>query len=379
MAGQRGTGGGASGRGDGVALAWFVSAHGLGHAARAAAVMAATSRLRPDLRHHVFTTVPRWFFDDSLPDSDVRIHRLDCDVGMVQRDALSEDVDGTVEALSSWLSASTALLDRASSRIVAAGCCAVIADIAPLGLAVARAVGVPAVLVENFTWDWIYHSYRNSELEKLGARLAQWFELATLRIQAEPVCDRRVEAVQVPPASRACRSGRDEVRRRLGVQRGQRLVLIGQGSTKPDRSRLTDLGLNPDKMLIVVPDPAATAMVAAGGILTTPAAGGLYHPDLVAACDLVIAKLGYSTVAEAVRAGTPLAYLRRPRFPESPILEAFVRERLPSMPLSSDWLDDPASGCLLEGLTRSPRPAVDRGNGADQAAAHILRHLRLRF
>ena len=29
-------------------------------------------------------------------------------------------------------------------------------DISPLGLMVAERAGLPSVLVENFTWDWLY-------------------------------------------------------------------------------------------------------------------------------------------------------------------------------------------------------------------------------
>ena len=42
-----------------------------------AAIIAACSTRRPDLRHHVFTSVPRGFFRDSLPGVSFRVHRLD--------------------------------------------------------------------------------------------------------------------------------------------------------------------------------------------------------------------------------------------------------------------------------------------------------------
>ena len=43
-----------------------------------------------------------------------------------------------------------------------------------------------------------------------------------------------------------------------------------------------------------------------------------YHPDLVAAADAVVGKVGYSTVAETFHAGAPLGYVPRTRFRESP-------------------------------------------------------------
>ncbi len=107
--------------------------------------------------------------------------------------------------------------------------------------------------------------------------------------------------------------------------------------------------------------------------------GGPYHPDLVAASDLVISKLGYSTAAEVYHAGTSFAYLRRPTFPESPILEAFVRKHIPSAPLPAGWLDNPGTGRVIEDLLGATRPREDRPNGATQAAGLILDSPHLRF
>ena len=105
--------------------------------------------------------------------------------------------------------------------------------------------------------------------------------------------------------------------------------------------------------------------------------GGPYHPDLVAASDLVIAKLGYSTVAEVFSAGTRLAYLARSRFPESPVLEAFVRQYIPSVGLAEDWLENTATPELLDELITTPRPGGVRPNGALAAAKLILDCRRL--
>jgi hypothetical protein len=46
-------------------IAYFVSPHGFGHAARAAAVMEALSEIDTGVQFEIFTTVPFWFFRDS--------------------------------------------------------------------------------------------------------------------------------------------------------------------------------------------------------------------------------------------------------------------------------------------------------------------------
>ena len=47
-------------------IAYFISPHGYGHAARASAVMDAIHDISPSLRFEIFTTVPQWFFEQSL-------------------------------------------------------------------------------------------------------------------------------------------------------------------------------------------------------------------------------------------------------------------------------------------------------------------------
>ena len=47
-------------------------------------------------------------------------------------------------------------------------------------------------------------------------------------------------------------------------------------------------------------------MVREKNVILLPANTDLYHPDLVHAADAVVAKLGYSTVAETYSAGVPL-------------------------------------------------------------------------
>jgi hypothetical protein len=98
----------------------------------------------------------------------------------------------------------------------------------------------------------------------------------------------------------------------------------------------------------------------------------VYHPDLVAAADLVVGKMGYSTVAELVAAGGRMLYVPRPGFRESPVLEAYVRERLPSEEISMPRLESGAWVRLVPALLARERPAAAPSRGAAVAADAIL-------
>ena len=63
-------------------IAYFISPHGYGHAARACAVMAAMHELNPSIRFEIFTTIPQWFFDQSIPGT-FTYHNLLTDIGLV--------------------------------------------------------------------------------------------------------------------------------------------------------------------------------------------------------------------------------------------------------------------------------------------------------
>ncbi|MEE4272874.1 MAG: hypothetical protein V2I67_14465, partial [Thermoanaerobaculales bacterium] len=300
-------------------IGWFVSPHGFGHAARSAAVMEAISAASPGARHHVFTTVPREFFFESLGEDGVFYHRCECDVGMIQHTPLLEDVKETIRALDVNALNNQAMVEALAAEVATLDCRLIVCDIAPLGLDIARRLSIPSVLVENFTWDWIYRAYGEPRLDHHGEAMASHVRSAGLVIQTEPRCCHREGAALVGPISRRPRTGKAEVRRRLGVSDEQRMVLFGMSGIEQGIVRDQRI-FSPRRTVVVIPGPEGPAPVAGGPVI----ADGWFYPDLVSASDLVIAKLGYSTVAEVFCASTRLAYLRRPRFPESPVLEAFV-------------------------------------------------------
>lgn len=352
-------------------LAVFISPHGFGHAARAAAVIAALRRRRPDLDVTLYTRVPPSFFEDSRLGPFAYVD-LDCDLGMVQRSAIDEDLPATLERL-----ASLPLFDEVRVRALAAtvrarGCDGILCDIAPLGLAVARAAGLPSLLVENFTWDWIYEGYvdRDPRFGPYAGRMREAFALADWHVQTEPVCRPAPGATAIPVVSRSPREGREVVRARLALRPDAPAILITGGilpGTRADLARM--LRRAPGCDFIVIGGSAPEARDGSAWFL--PSRSDLYHPDLVHACDVVVAKVGYSTVAEVYHAGTRMAFLTRPQFRESPVLEAFVRTRIPSHGIGAEEWETGAWLESLPGLLAQPRACRHDRNGADVLADAI--------
>jgi UDP:flavonoid glycosyltransferase YjiC (YdhE family) len=346
-------------------IAVFVSPHGYGHAARACAVMQALAELDPAITFEVFTLVPEWFFADSLS-CPFRYHPLLTDVGLAQTTPTVEDLDETLRQLAAFLPFGDRVLEELTAELRRLRCELVLADISPLGLAVAHRARIPSVLVENFTWDWIYEPYLADRPAFSGAiaALAELFSGADARIQTEPVCRRDGRWPAVPPVSREPRTPAAVVRRSLGLTADAPAVLITMGGV-PWRLESLEVLETHREAFFVVPG-ASERITRRGRLVALPHRSGFFHPDLVHAVDAVIGKLGYSTVAETYAAGVPFGHVGRPTFRESPALAAFVRGALPSLPLTSEEV---ASGAWLEKLPALLALGRAHGTRANGAAA----------
>jgi hypothetical protein len=247
----------------------------------------------------------------------------------------------------------------------------VVTDAAPLAVAAARRAGLPVVLIESFTWDWIYQGYLDAEpgFAEWIERLAPLASEADLRLRPEPACGDAAGHRRLPPIARAPKQRREEIRARLRIAPERAMALVSMGGVEGghgtlERCRET-AGVD-----FVVPGGAASERRLANVVLLphrTPVA----HPDLVAAADVVVGKLGYSTVAEAFAAGTRFAYLPRPAFRESAVLAEFVSARLPSRELEAEAFADGSWVDGLPELLARPRPGPGDAAGAEAAADAI--------
>jgi hypothetical protein len=316
-------------------------------------------------RFELFTTAPAWFFEESVGGT-FRYHEAVVDIGFHQKSALEADLGATVDALRSFVPFDESLVERLAARVRETGCQAVLCDISPLGVAVADAAGLPSVLVENFTWGWLYEPLvaQAAGLEAAGLELDRWLNSATVHLQARPVCQRRADLELVDPISRERRTTRSDTRARLRIGQDEPLVVVtmgGYGEELPFLDRLRSRG---DERFLITGAPTTRRD---GNLILFDNNTPLFMPDVLHAADAVVAKLGYGTVSEVWREGIPLAGVTRPNFREMPALEEFARSELQGFSMDAG---DFANGTWIERLdelqamTRTPRP---RG-GAERVA-----------
>jgi hypothetical protein len=343
--------------------------------------MAATQELDPRVHFEIFTRVPRWFFEDSLV-GQFGYHSLLTDIGLVQKTPLVEDLTETLKRLDAFLPFDTSHIKDLAAILNRQRCQLVLCDIAPMGIAVATEAGIPSLLIENFTWDWIYQGYalENTSLRPHINYLQEVFDAADYRVQTEPVCQPRQAHLTTLPISRKARTAPEQIRQQLGIPGQANVVMITMGGVPWQVTNLEQLA-NLTDIYVIIPgtDEAIQAsynrLAATDRLMLLPRRSGYFHPDLVNASDAVIGKAGYSTVAELYYAGTPFGYIKRPKFRESQILATFIEQQMRGHAIpetqfqNGDWLSSVAT--LLE-LPRIHRP---ESRGADQVAHFICRLL----
>lgn len=352
-------------------IAYFITPHGYGHAARAASVMSALRARMPALHFDIFTQVPRWFFEESLGEG-FDYHRMLTDIGLVQHTTLEENIPETIRRLDAFLPFDEGLVCDVAETLRRRGCVAVCCDIAPLGIAVGRAAGIPSVLVENFTWDWIYEGYVSeyAGLQPHIDYLHEQFAAADYHLQAEPVCAPGDVSLRVPPVSRHPRTPAATVRAALDVPQQAPMVLITMGGVAWAYTFFDRLA-EYEEVYFVVPG-VNKSTTAPSNVRLLAADSDFYHPDVTNASDAVIGKAGYSTVAEVYRAGVPYGYVLRPQFREAGVIESFIRAQMHAVAIDPERFSDGGWLRQLPALLDLPRVRRHEQNGADQIAAFIL-------
>ncbi len=358
-------------------IGYFISPHGFGHAARASAVMAAMHDINPSIRFEIFTTIPEWFFLQSLS-GPFTYHSLLTDIGMVQETPLREDLPETLRRLNKFLPYDRSQIESLSRDITRIKCQLIICDISPMGIAVAHTARIPSVLIENFTWDWVYENYVSADfpVNQHIDYLMTKFNSVDYRIQAEPVCQYRNADITTVPISRKVRVSQQKMRQRLGIPDGVKVMLITMGGVPEEYKYLTQLK-HQNNIYFIIPG-GSQSMQVIDNLVLLPHHSDFFHPDIINACDAVVGKLGYSTLAEIYHAGVPYGYIPRSSFKESDILEAFVKNKMNGCAISESQFHEGSWMSFLPEILSLPRIKRNDPNGAVEAAQFVCKVLSMK-
>ncbi len=342
-----------------MTIAYYVSAHGFGHFVRSSEVM---KSLPPDVPLLIRSAVPEWFRDQQLKERDHAWLQAEFDCGTLGPDSLTVDASATFDRAQALARRNAGRADDEARLLERHGVRVLVSDIPAFPLTVARRLGVPSVVITNFTWAEIYaeivrHRRRAGDfsladrgerlVEALSAEYAQADLLLAPGLALEmPAFARRRD---VPIVARRGRPRRAEICRLLSLDPERPLVLLYLG-----REGLTDLDWS-------ALDRLREVQFVGFGAVEGPATGIIHalpderipHADVTASVDFVIGKLGYSLCAECLALGKPLIFPPRPDFVEHEALGAGMMTHGLGVPLSAasfrrgDWAEPLAKARAL--------------------------------
>jgi L-arabinokinase len=358
-----------------VAIAFYISGHGFGHASREVEILNA---LGPG--HDI---VIRSAVVPGLLARTLRIaYRLlpgVCDTGIVQSSSIAHDDGATVAAARAFYATYAERLEDEVTRLAPLGIRLVVSDIPPLAMSVADRLGVPSVAVANFTWDWIYETHPGFVDGAPGVieaiRSAYGRAALALELPFAAGFDLFPRVRPIPLVARRPTQSRRVTRSHFGLPANGRIALLSFGGYGMPTLDLAALDCQPEWTIVTTDRSTQTPSPAAIVLPEEAFTGQVRYEDLVAAVDVIVTKPGYGIIAECISAGTPMLYTSRGVFREYDLLVAAMPRVLRCRFISPEDLFAGRWRDALDEVVSLPEPPETMPvNGAEVAAA-ILRDL----
>lgn len=352
-------------------LAVYITAHGLGHAARTCDVLSAFSELYPHIPITVVSELPEWFLvSRNLKFSE----RKACfDVGMVQRDAVQMDIATTLTRLQRLMADWDSLVSQESKWMLESKVKLVVSDIPAIPLEAAASAGVTSAALTSFSWDWIYGAFQSQSpnWRAIIQRFQKAYQLCPLLLRYPfsgpmPFFSRTED---VPLVASPGDNKKGLFAELTGADAKKPWILFCLNSFQFQNPSCFDAFGN-------------YQFLTAGKLNWTSPNCFSLNPKtfnfsaLVASCDAVLSKPGFGVLSDCVANNKPLIYVEREDFLEYTILERGIQEHLSGvhLPLSNLVSGDlqPALDALESGLAPPKSPL--QCDGAVKVA-HRLHHL----
>ena len=346
-----------------------ISGHGFGHVAQTAPVLNALRQMMPQLRLTVRSTVPPAHLRSRIQAPFAHLSS-DGDIGM----AMSSAIDVHVEASRAAYRAFHADWDRRvtdEARLLRGlGADMVLSNVGYLPLAGAQRAGIANVALCSLNWFDIYRHYCGDNAIAALIHACYASADAFLRITPGLTMEHLPNVLPVSPIAAAGNNRRDELGHRLKLSQEERLVLVSLGGIA---SRLPiERWPRIDGVRWLVQQDWRVEHPDAIVIESLPMSFG----DLLASSDALICKPGYGSFVEAACSGTPVLYVSRTDWPESPALAGWLRQHSQCREISRDALEQGDFAGVLEDICHAPRPEPVFPEGAGEVADWIAGRLR---
>lgn len=348
-----------------------VASHGWGHLSQTVPIVAALRGLRPALRVTVRTGLPEGLVRARFAAVGVAaaVVRDDTEFGFAMHDALRIDDAASLARYRALYDGRATVLSTEREALRALRADAVLANIGWLPLAAAASLGLPAFGACSLNWadvlearhpdrvdvaavvDWMREAYRSAD--------------ALFALEPGMPFDAYPNRVRAAPIARVGQARPEALREALGAPPSSRVLLVAFGG----------LPMHIDTRRWRLP-PGWHVVASFDGAHDTPtvrrlAALGWSYGDVLASADVLLAKPGYGTFAEAGFTGRDTLFVPRDDWPESPYLVDWLARHARVAPIALETVRGGDLGPALEALAGGPPRPPASGDGASQVAAAI--------
>ncbi|MED6130560.1 D-arabinose 1-dehydrogenase (NAD(P)(+)), variant 2 [Stylosanthes scabra] len=358
-----------------MVFAYYVTGHGFGHATRVAEVVRHLILAGHDV--HVVTAAPEFVFTNEVHSPRLFFRKVVLECGAVQSDALTVDplatlakyTEETVKPRASILVTEAEWLKSINADLV-------ISDVVSTACRVAADVGIPSVCVANFSWDIIYLDYvlaAGPDSRSIVWQIAEDYSSCNFLIRLPGYCPMPAfrNVIDVPLVVRRLYKSKKEVREELGIADNVKLVILNFGG-QPSELKLKEEFL-PSGWLCLVCGASDTQDLP---VNFKKLPKNVYTPDIIAASDCMIGKLGYGSVSEALAYKCPFVFVHRENFNEEPFLRKMVENYQGGIEMSRNDLFSGHWKPYLE-QAMSLKPSYVESINGGEVAAQILQEIAL--
>ena len=247
------------------------------------------------------------------------------DVGCIQKDFIHIDFEKTFKRLEKFFSRSEQLIAEETRWLEENEIDLILSDASSLPLKAGHALGIPSVLICNFTWHDIYSHFPGADKRRgLLDSLKEEYALASLQIlpQCHIVNDVTPNKQEVGFIARKGKNVKHRLEQALGISlKDKTVVFIYLGDTGAEALQWENLKKLND-VVFITRDPLPKNLPN----LFVLDERFFYH-DLIASSDLVVTKAGYSTLATAFAHGIPVLSCSRPHFREFNAMEDYLNQK----------------------------------------------------
>ncbi|GAB2286398.1 D-arabinose 1-dehydrogenase (NAD(P)(+)) [Dionaea muscipula] len=353
-----------------LVFAYYVTGHGFGHATRVVEVARHLILAGHDV--HVVSAAPDFVYTTEIQSPRLHIRKVLLDCGAVQADALTVDRLASLEKYHE-----TAVVPRDSilrtevEWLNSIKADLVVSDVVPVACRAAADAGIRSVCVTNFSWDFIYAEYvmaAGHHHRSIVWQIAEDYSHCEFLIRLPGYCPMPAfrDVIDVPLVVRRLHRSRKEVRIELGVGDDVKLLILNFGG-QPGGWKFKEEFL-----------PAGWKCLVCGASEKDELppnflklAKDAYTPDIIAASDCMLGKIGYGTASEALAFKLPFVFVRRDYFNEEP----FLRNLLEHYQCGVEMIRrDLLTGHWRPYIERamSLNPCYEGGTNGGEVAARIL-------